>query len=140
MEGAAGCFSVRTTVISEAEVLLLNTTPIAVTPTPPAGTVLLMTGWALQMTGSADYTVDDNLLLLQLHDATIEEIFAFAGLTGDTNYFQAQFAIGNNGYQLEAGQITGRPLMATTTDANPTGTGGPIILTIWYVLLPGVSA
>ena len=65
--------------------------------------------------------------------------FAFAGSTGDANYFQSQFAISNNGYQLDAFQITGRPLMATTTDANPTGTGGPLIVTIWYVLLPGVA-
>ena len=125
--------------IPQSQVLTLNTSPVQIIPAPPAGSVNLLTGWAVQVTGTANYQTDDFLLLLQLHAATIQEISCLGGSTGNANYFQAQFAISNGGYQLEASQITGYPLMATTTDQNPTGTGGPIVITAWYVTLSGVA-
>lgn len=136
--GTGGLIQVVQVSIPQSQVLTLNTSPVQIIPAPPSGSVTLLTGWAVQVTGSASYLTDDFLLLLQLHNATIQEIDAFGGSNGYANYFQSQFAISNGGYQLEASQITGYPLMATTTDQNPTGTGGPIVITAWYVTLSGV--
>jgi hypothetical protein len=138
--GGGGLIQSLTVSLSQAQILNINTSPVTIIPAPAAACVNLLTGWVVQVTGHATYQTDDFLLLLQLHDATIQEIEAFGGSTGDANYFQSQFAISNGGYQLEAGQITGYPLIATTTDQNPTGTGGPIIITVYYTVLCGVSA
>lgn len=126
--------------ISQDDVLALFDTPQNVGPTPAAGSVNLLVGASVQVTGDANYETDDNALLIQLHDATIVEFDVLGGSTGNTNYFVANFAIGQDGYQLEASQITGLPFKITTSDQNPTGTGGPIIVTVWFVTLTGVSA
>ena len=138
--GGGGLLQTAQISISQDEILALFETPQNVGPTPAAGSVNLLVGASVQVTGSANYETDDNSLLIQLHDATIVEFAVFGGSTGDTNYFVANFAIGQNGYQLEASQITGFPYKVTTSDQNPTGTGGPIIVTVWFITLTGVSA
>jgi len=40
---------------------------------------------------------------------------------------------------LAASEITGYPVIATTSDQNPTGTGGNVVITVYYVVLSGVA-
>jgi hypothetical protein len=128
-----------TTTLSQSQVLNLFSTPQTLVPAPAAGSVNLVTGVVVQVGGSANYTTDDSELLIQLHDATIASFGVFGGSTGFTNYFNSNMAVGNGGYQLEASEITGYPVTATTTDQNPTGTAGKLVITVYYVVLSGVA-
>jgi hypothetical protein len=137
--GATGVLQGITTTLSQSQVLNLFSTPQTLVPAPAAGSVNLVTGVVVQVGGPANYTTDDNELLIRLHDATITSFGVFGGSTGYTNYFNSNMAIGSGGYQLEASEITGYPVIATTSDQNPTGTGGNVVITVYYVVLSGVA-
>jgi hypothetical protein len=135
----AGVLQSITTTLSQSQVLSLFSTPQTLVPAPAAGSVNLITGVVVQVGGPANYRTDDTELLIRLHDATITSFAVFAGAPGFTNYFNSNMAIGNGGYQLEASEITGYPVTATTSDQNPTGTGGNVVITVYYVVLSGVA-
>lgn len=135
----AGVLQSITTTLSQSQVLNLFSTPQTLVPAPAAGSINLITGVVVQVGGSANYTTDDSELLIRLHDATITSFGVFGGSTGYTNYFNSNMAIGNGGYQMEASQVTGYPVIATTSDQNPTGTGGNVVITVYYVVLSGVA-
>lgn len=133
--GGAGLLQVATVTITQAEVLAINDTPIEVVPAQGAGKVIFVTGGVVQVKGNANYTVDDQTLYLELGGNQILDFLAFGGSTGNANNLLANFAVGANGYFVNASLFENQPIMATTLDANPTGTGGDVVVTVYYVVL-----
>jgi hypothetical protein len=128
-----------TTILTQAQVRHLFSAPQTLVPAPPAGSVNLIVGAVAQSTGSATYQTDDYALLLRINNFNIVQFELFPGSTGTANYFASSFGVSANSYYTEGSAITGYPIIATTTDQNPTGTGGNVVITVYYIVFSGVA-
>lgn len=130
---AAGS-QIATTILTEAQVLALHTTPQACVPSPGAGFAIQPLSINVSQAGSASYSVTgDESLFFGLGSNLLAQLEIFAGSSGYADYL---YSINpDQTFDGEASGYANLPLIASTT-TNPTGSGGNVTITVVYVAVP----
>ena len=131
---AASAVLMAKTVLTEAQVLALHTTPVAVVPAPGAEFVIQPLSINVNQAGSASYSVaGDGSLFFGLGANLLAQLEIFGGSSGFANFL---YSINpDQTFDGDASGYANLPLIASTT-ANPTGTGGNVTITVLYAVVP----
>jgi hypothetical protein len=125
------------TVLTQAQVLLLNTTPQTFVPPPGAGFAVQPVSIIVTQTGSATYLTGDQAFNFSIGSDLVASLGCFknVGGAGHATYVQSAGALDEDYFFGDGTLYSNIPLIGSTT-TNPTGTGGNVIVVVYYNVVP----
>lgn len=133
----AGALLVARTVLTQAQVLALNTAPVTLVPAPGAGFAIQPSSIVVVQAGTPTYVTDDEDFNFVIGANALASLGCFkdVGDGGAANYIQSAGALDQDYFNGNTNLYANLPLIGSTT-TNPTGTGGNVIVTVYYSLVP----
>lgn len=131
----AGVLLART-VLTQAQVLALNT-PVTFVPAPGVGFAIQPQTIVVTQTGTPTYITNDEAFNFAIGSNDVAGIGCFrdVGDGGAANFVQSAGSLDQDYFFGNTNLYENLPLIGSTT-TNPTGTGGNVIVAVYYTVVP----